>query len=76
MSSTTRCWQLEEAISTFADDELPQGQRPALEAHLAECPNCRGRLERMRAITERLRALGRGALTLDISDEVMRRVGG
>jgi|DewCreStandDraft_2_1066082.scaffolds.fasta_scaffold00026_72 anti-sigma factor RsiW len=76
MSSTTRCWELEEAISMYADDELPQGQRLALEAHLAECPHCQGRLVRMRAIAERIRTLGRRSLALDVADEVIRRVGG
>ena len=76
MSSTTRCWELEETISMYADGELPQGQRPALEEHLAECPHCQGRLARMRTIAERIRALGRRSLALDVADEVIRRVGG
>ncbi len=76
MSSTTRCWELEEAISMYADGELPQGQQPALEAHLAECPHCQSRLARMRTIAERLRALGRRSLALDVADEVIRRVSG
>jgi anti-sigma factor RsiW len=70
-----RCWERAEAISAYADDELPQDRRLALEAHLAECPTCRDALEAIQRTTARLRALGKQSLSLDIADEVVRRAG-
>lgn len=37
-----RCDLVHEALSARLDDELPQIEARALDAHLADCPSCRG----------------------------------
>lgn len=37
-----RCWQARARIGDYLDNELDQGQRHALETHLAACPTCPG----------------------------------
>lgn len=40
-------------LHAYLDGELPPAERARLEAHLAECPACRTRLEEERALVER-----------------------
>ncbi len=47
----------EGALHAYLDGELPPGERTALEAHLAQCEACRGRLSDERALVERSSAL-------------------
>ncbi len=35
-----RCWDARSRVSDYLDDELPAGDRHALETHLASCPTC------------------------------------
>ena len=35
-----RCWDARSRVSDYLDDELPTGDRHALETHLASCPTC------------------------------------
>jgi prepilin-type processing-associated H-X9-DG protein len=49
MSRLTPCDEWAEAISAYADGELPGTGRRALEAHLAGCETCRRWLEAVRA---------------------------
>jgi Putative zinc-finger len=44
-------------LSEYLDDELTPGERAALEAHLAECENCRTTLAELREVTERAASL-------------------
>src|SRR2546425_1974226 len=40
-------------LHAYLDGELPQAEAWRLEAHLGECPACRGRLEEQRALIAR-----------------------
>src|SRR5438445_12849664 len=40
-------------LHAYLDAELPQAEAWRLEAHLSECPACRGRLEEQRALIAR-----------------------
>lgn len=45
------------ALHAYLDGELPPVERTRLEAHVAECPACRTRLEEERALVERASSL-------------------
>jgi RNA polymerase sigma-70 factor (ECF subfamily) len=40
LAQPMRCWQARRHVSGYLDDELPEPERTAVEAHLAECPTC------------------------------------
>lgn len=42
-------------LQSFADGQLEGAQRAAVEAHLADCPTCRGLLAQLRAVSDPLR---------------------
>ncbi|HEX8693981.1 MAG TPA: zf-HC2 domain-containing protein [Longimicrobium sp.] len=51
----------EATLHDYADGTLPPGDEAAVAAHLATCGECRGRVERVRALTAALGALPRRA---------------
>ena len=57
-------------VTGYVDGALDEAARPAVEAHLAECPACREQVESERALRARLRALAplepRAALPADV----------
>jgi RNA polymerase sigma-70 factor (ECF subfamily) len=40
LAQPMRCWQARRHVSGYLDDELPEPERTAVAAHLAECPTC------------------------------------
>ncbi len=48
--------EFSERLSTYLDGELPEGQRAALERHIAACQTCVAELESMRRISGTLKA--------------------
>lgn len=46
------CDQAQPHLPVHADGELPEGLRPALEAHLAECENCAAAVGRWQALRQ------------------------
>jgi anti-sigma factor RsiW len=44
-------------LSEYLDDELPPGERAAVDAHLAQCAECARTLEELRRVVETARAL-------------------
>jgi anti-sigma factor ChrR (cupin superfamily) len=50
-SDTSRCAQAE-LVCAYALGALPPSEVPALEAHIAECPQCRRELETLRPIID------------------------
>ena len=44
-------------LSEYLDDELPPGERAALEGHLAQCAECSATLADLRRVVARARAL-------------------
>lgn len=45
-----------ENLSAYLDGELPQGERLALETHMAGCPECRAELAQLKAVSGLLKA--------------------
>src|SRR5262249_46491645 len=52
------CHDAREQFSALVDDALAGGERAALEAHLATCPDCRRELQRFRDTIALVRAVG------------------
>ncbi|MDR0554998.1 MAG: zf-HC2 domain-containing protein [Treponema sp.] len=44
-----------EIVSVYLDNELPSPWKEKMEAHLADCPGCRARLDRYRLVSQALR---------------------
>ncbi len=56
MTSNTACAAHRQELSVYADGELDVRPQQALEAHLAACPACTGRLSDLRATSAFVRA--------------------
>jgi anti-sigma factor RsiW len=50
----TDCRELESLFATYVDGEAPAGDCAAIDAHLRECPSCRGRIAEERVVREAL----------------------
>ena len=46
------CEHIRKKLNAYMDGELPEKQRPIVEAHLASCESCRRQLEDIRGIDE------------------------
>lgn len=55
------CEEFRESLSAFADREVDPAERERISAHLARCPECRARLDRI----QRLRAAVREAVGVE-----------
>jgi anti-sigma factor RsiW len=62
-------------LSDYLDDELPTGERIALEAHLQTCQDCSDLLEQLRGVAVRARALGGISPQRDLWPDIARRIG-
>jgi anti-sigma factor ChrR (cupin superfamily) len=51
-SNPNRCAKAE-LTCAYALQALPASERPAIEAHIASCPECRGELESLRSVIDR-----------------------
>jgi anti-sigma factor RsiW len=51
------CIEWRDKLSEYIDGEMPDGDRRALEAHLAACGDCRSELDALRAAVEAVAAL-------------------
>ncbi len=68
-----KCSEVREYLSAFMDGEVPEGLRPGLDAHLADCPVCQAEL----AVMERLDAALAGLsvpVPVDLSIKMRRRL--
>ena len=63
-----------EALSTYVDSELPDGERRELEAHIEECEDCRVRLDRLQGVVGQLRRLEEVAAPPTLGWQVQGRV--
>lgn len=70
---TTTCPTID-SMSAYADDELPAGQRAAVDAHLASCARCREWLAGLSTAQAGLRALADESLGFDLSQVVRGRI--
>jgi anti-sigma factor RsiW len=62
-------------LSEYLDDELPEGERIALEAHLQGCGECSGVLADLRQVVARARTLEHDAPARDLWPEIAHRIG-
>jgi hypothetical protein len=62
-------------LSVFFDDELPSPWKEKMEAHLAECPQCRIRLEQYRYLSSVTAADGPEAFMEAAGERVWQRIG-
>ena len=64
-----------EQLSEYLDDALGAGERDALEAHLANCDECRETLDELRRVTERARGLDDRPPSQDLWPGIAARIG-
>ena len=64
----------EDLLYDYADGDLSAEERAETEAHLAQCPYCREELEKIRRMTDALRALGTENSDIPVCDAVMRTI--
>jgi len=67
--------QWTDRLSEYVDGELANGERTALEAHLATCADCRATLGELRSVVARARALDDRAPKADLWAGVAKRIG-
>ena len=65
-----------DSLSDYLDGELPEGERIALEAHLAGCTACRATLDELRWVVARARTLTDRAPDDDLWPAIAALVGG
>jgi predicted anti-sigma-YlaC factor YlaD len=69
------CHELDERLDEWVDGELPAAAATEVEAHLASCPLCRGREQRLRQLLAHAAALPRSvAPERDLWPAIARRV--
>jgi anti-sigma factor RsiW len=62
-------------LSEYLDDELPPGERAALEGHLAQCAECGATLAGLRRVVARARALESTGPATDLWPGIATRIG-
>ena len=62
-------------LSEYLDDELPSGERAALEGHLARCDECSAALADLRRVVARARALESTGPATDLWPGIATRIG-
>jgi anti-sigma factor RsiW len=65
------CPDVRAQLPALVDDDLAPSGRPALDAHLATCPECRHELARLRATVAALRQLGPARAPAGFVDRVV-----
>lgn len=66
------CREMLEQLSSYIDGELPAALCVELEAHLAECPDCRVMVDTMRKTIVLYRAQSPGELPADVKHRLYR----
>lgn len=64
-----------ERLSEYLDDELTAAERAALEAHLADCPECATTLDDLRRVALRARTLDDDPPGTDLWPAIAQRIG-
>ena len=62
-------------LSEYLDDELPPGERAALEGHLTQCAECSATLADLRRVVARARALESTGPSTDLWPGIATRIG-
>jgi anti-sigma factor RsiW len=76
MANMLDCREVVARLGPFLDAELPSQDARLIEAHVEECPGCRGELQALQALSASLEAVVAPPVPVGISDEIMRRVRG
>jgi len=72
--NSEHCEAMRELVSALFDDELPDGQREAAQAHLDRCAACRAWLAQVGAARQRLQSYPRIEAAPGFNEAVMARV--
>lgn len=67
-----RCGELLEQLSDYIDGELDASLCVELEAHLAECPDCRVMVDTVRKTVTLYRAQAPAELPVDVEDRLFK----
>ena len=68
------CNKTRQRLSEYLDGVLPDGERAALDAHLAECPECRTELESLRRTVEAVAGLPVRSAPVGFKGRLMARL--
>jgi anti-sigma factor RsiW len=60
-----QCSRLEQRLSLWAADRLPETERAKVEAHLSKCPACQARFRDLQAVAAQIRTLANALPTLE-----------
>jgi hypothetical protein len=69
-----RCFDIEELLSAYANDELSRTQREFVETHIADCPDCRMKLEDFIDVRRNLASLREMPVLQDIKSMTMSKI--
>ena len=69
-----RCSDIEELLSAYANDELSRTQREFVEAHIADCPDCRMKLEDFIDVRRNLASLREMPVLKDMETSIMSKI--
>lgn len=69
-----KCDVVREELVAVAEACATQQTRDAIDAHIRECPACRGEMEQLEILKQRLVSAGRGTRPFDLEERVMRRI--
>ena len=61
-----------DVLEAYLRDQLPAGERAALEAHIATCADCRRRIDELQRLIGGLRAIGRREMKREIAEQAAR----
>ncbi len=68
------CFEIEQLMTLYVDDELDYEQRKDLADHLETCERCREEFERVKQMTQELNHLGHIALPEGFHEEMLERM--
>jgi len=68
------CHTIREQLQAYLEDELPQGDRPAVDAHLADCESCRAAADGLGELFARLARPAIPDVPLRMKAGIMARV--
>jgi hypothetical protein len=68
------CAECKELLVGYVEGFLEESQRSAVAEHLRECPSCRGQVQQIEGLHERLVTNGKALAGSDIENEVMNRI--
>ena len=68
------CFQMEELLSGYVNEELSPEERERVETHISGCAECRQALDEYRNVRRQLETLRLTPVAPDMKPEVMSRI--